>query len=594
MKGRFIWLGLTAFILCPSLSGAENVTVQVHLFQGRPLGFKYNEVLTTSFRPELGILKEMAGRTENEFTAAVLKALTEIYELNEVEDLFLFKKGWNRKVPLLDEAVLGKLVAYRLKISLKTLPTGEISLRVVILKTKEGSVQIDKSREKELSDAYLATRNDRLMERIVDQEVVLNVGDPKIVVAPYEGRTYFAAVLVTAGDPITRDPEPEKTGQADLVPAPNAVLQALPFYPEELRRRRIGGEIGLRVTIDEKGIVRGVDITKPLHPYLNYSAVQAFLKWSFEPVLRKGKPVRAAFLYSYDFDPFSHTQENVWREDAPVATTPSTEKLRIVLDRAADYCRKLARAVMDFVCEERIKETHYSLLKNLRWGMLIVRNEPYGQDAWLMVGKKIQIMDPKLTRRNDYLCDYQIVRKEGKIDERRLILKENGRPIADQKKPLEEARFSGLSSLFAPLRVLSSDRQHLFQFRIVDEEKIEGNKTYVVEAIPRSGNEDGIWSAKIWIDEKTFQIRKAEIEGVPIDGYEDILNDCAILNIKPDFVIAHEYRTEKSGILFPSRSKIHAAYPGVDYQGPVTKNEIDLRYEKYRFFTVDTDSRVIK
>jgi TonB family protein len=594
IKCGSLWLCLAAFILCPSLSGAENLTIQIHLFQGAHVGLKQTEVLLTSSRPELSLLKEKAVGSENELTAAILNTLMEIYELHEVEDLFSFKKGWNRKVPLMDESILGKLVAYRLKISPKMLPSQEISLRGVISKTKEGSLQIDKSREKELSDAYIATRNDRLMECIVDQEVILNIGDPVIVSVPFNGRTYFMAILVTIGEPSAQIPGPEKSKKTDLVPAPNVILQVRPSYPDELRRRRIGGEIGLRVMIDEKGIVRGVDVIKQVHPYLNYSAVQAFLKWKFEPVLRLGKTVGAAFLYSYNFDPLVYSQETAWSEETPKGMEPSLEKVRTVLDRCADYCGKLAGAVMDFVCEERIKETHYSLLKNLHWGMLIVRNEPHGQGGWLVVGKPIQIMDPKLTKRNDFLCDYQIVRKGGRIDERRFILKENGHNIAEQKKLLEEKRFSGLSSLFASLRILLKDQQSRFNFRIIDEEKTNGKRAYVIEAIPKSGDEDGIWSAKIWIDKESFQILKIEIEGVPIDGYEDILNDCAILNIKPFFVMTHEYQMEKNGVLFPSRSKIHAAYPGIDYQGPVTKNEIDLTYGKYKFLTVDTDSRIIK
>ncbi|MCX6575053.1 MAG: hypothetical protein NTV82_01530, partial [Candidatus Aminicenantes bacterium] len=210
------------------------------------------------------------------------------------------------------------------------------------------------------------------------------------------------------------------------------------------------------------------------------------------------------------------------------------------------------------------------------------------------VGKSIQIMDPKQTKRKDFLCDYQIVRKGGKNDERRFILKENGRKIAEQKKILEEKRFSGLSSLFAPLRVLARDRQPRFNFRIIDEERIHGKRAHVIEAVPKSGNEDGIWSARIWVDQGSSQIIKCEIEGVPIDGYEDVLNDCAILNIKPVFLTTHEYRIEKSGVMFPSRSMVHAAYPGIDFRGPIEKMEIDLTYDKYKFFTVETEPKIIK
>jgi len=45
---------------------------------------------------------------------------------------------------------------------------------------------------------------------------------------------------------------------------------------------------------------------------------------------------------------------------------------------------------------------------------------------------------------------------------------------------------------------------------------------------------------------------------------------------------------------FSLRSKVHAAYPGVDFRGPAEKMAINLTYDKYKFFTVETDIRIIK
>jgi TonB family protein len=598
---RILYLAFSFFLMTPWVFAAERILIQVHLFQGiwmegQP-GLKQAEVLSAASRPELSSLKDKVTGSESELTAAVINALSDLYSLQTVEDLFVHEKQWNGKVPLLDDVVLGKLVAYRIKLAPKMLSPQKVTLRAIISKTREGSLRTERTRETELNEAYKTTKNDKMMEVIVDQELVLEVGDPVIVGVPYGGRAYFMMVLATVGDSSAKKPEPEKARKTDLVAAPNAIIQVRPSYPEELRQRRIGGEIGLRITIDEKGIVQGVNIVTPLHPYLNYSTVQAFRKWKFEPVLRKGKPVLAEFLYTYNFNPLVYAQENAWGEEAQGESDPlSLEKLRTVLVRSGDYCGNLAGAVMDFFCEERIRETHYSLINNIHWAMLIVKNEPMGGGGgqWIMVGKPIQIMDPKLTKRNDFLCDYQIVRKGGKIDERRFILKENGRKIAEQKKILEERRFSGLSSLFAPLRVLAGDRQPRFNYRIIDEEKIHGKKAHVIEAVPKSGNEDGIWSARIWVDKESFQILKSEIEGVPIDGYEDVLNDCAILNIKPIFLTTHEYGIEKSGVMFPSRSKVHVAYPGIDYRGPIEKIGIDLTYDKYKFFMVETEPKIIK
>jgi hypothetical protein len=45
---------------------------------------------------------------------------------------------------------------------------------------------------------------------------------------------------------------------------------------------------------------------------------------------------------------------------------------------------------------------------------------------------------------------------------------------------------------------------------------------------------------------------------------------------------------------FSLGSTVHAAHPEVDYRGPVEKMAINLTYDKYKFFTVETDARIIK
>jgi TonB family protein len=630
--GLTIILVLAAQVLWP----AENILIQVHVFRGtRMAGFqelKQIEVLTTSSRPELVSLKEKTAGSEGQLTAAVIDALLDIYDLPLIDDLFVHEKWWDGKnlhdkqwdgrirpqerlayksSSRPDEVVLGKEASYRIKLSPQSLPSRQIALRLVVSKTTKKPE---------------ATGGD--METIVDRELVLDTGDPVIVAAPLQGQAYFMMVLATAGNPNAKKPEAEKARNIEIVAAPKAMVQVQPSYPEELRRRRIGGEIGLRIVIDEKGAVQAVAVARPTHPYLNYSAVQAIRQWTFEPVLIKGKPVPVMFQYTYNFYPSLYEPAKTRRASFSVGSDSiPQEALPAILERSGEYCQKLGGAVLDFVCEETIKETRYSLLKNIQWvaigprltktdqGMFHVIPEDAkpseamkffgatdskselieerGQNAMSTV-TAVQIMDPKQTLRNSFICDYQMIRKAGAVVERRVILKENGRKNTDRNKVLDKERFSALSSLFAPLRVLAEDRQPRFDYRIVDEEKLNGKLGFVIEALPKSGDEDGIWSARVWVDKRSCQILKSEIKGVPIEGYEDVLNDCATLNIRPDFVSTHEYRMEKNGVLFPSRSKIHVAYPGIDPRSAIPKDAINLSYDKYKFFTVETESQVIK
>ena len=45
---------------------------------------------------------------------------------------------------------------------------------------------------------------------------------------------------------------------------------------------------------------------------------------------------------------------------------------------------------------------------------------------------------------------------------------------------------------------------------------------------------------------------------------------------------------------FSLRSKVRVLYPKIDFRGPIEKMAINLTYEKYKFFSVETDTRVIK
>ena len=633
-KSRFLCLAISFFLMTPWILAAERILIQVHLFQAvwtedQP-GLKQIEVLTTSSRPELSSLKEKSASTDIELTASVIETLLDIYGLTAIEDLFLHQKWWDgnrlydiqwdgnfllgrRPPPFPFDLIVGRSVFYGVKLVPKMLPTQKIALNVVVYKNKKDA----------------KSHND--VEIIADQNLVLGIADPVIIEWPSDGGAYFMMVMLTIGDPSKRRAETKKaqeSPQIRLISTPKVLTQVQPLYPEELRKRLVGGEIGLLITIDEKGVVQRVDVEKRIHPYLNYAAVQAFRHWIFEPLVIEGKPVPATFRYSYNFYPRAYAPENVKSGMPPAGSDSfSQERLPAALAGSGDYCQKLVSAALNFICEERIKETHYNLLKNIGWvssGPRRKRDEQSGyfeippdakpgvfmqyfgasqaeSEKIRVIGQNlmenvaaIQIMDPKRTVRNDFLCDYLIVKKAGIIEERRIILKENGQKNADRSKLLNEKRFSGLSALFAPLRVLSKDQQGRFNFRIIDEERVHGKDAYVIEATPKPEHEDAIWTAKFWIDKKSYQTLKSEVEGVPIDAYEEVLDDCVNLNIRPIFVTTHEYGTEKNGIMYPSRSKVHTAYPGIDNRGSIEKLGISLTYDKYKFFTVETEHKIIK
>jgi hypothetical protein len=271
----------------------------------------------------------------------------------------------------------------------------------------------------------------------------------------------------------------------------------------------------------------------------------------------------------------------------------SQDALEKVLEGSAEYCRKLAGAALDFICEETINEVHYNFATEMKWAGIAVAPRGGGgahYTTW------IPQWDHQRTEKSDYTCDYLFVKKGGSIEERRIVLKDNGRKMPDRSRLLEEKRFTALNPLMAAIQILDRERQPLFNFRLIDTGRAQGRKVYIVEAIPKSGNTWGVEYAKIWIDQQSYQVLQSEIQGVPLEGYDDVLEDTTQFNIKPILTTTHTYELEKNGVFFPGRTTIR-----VDYPQPLTwfarttpKLKIDMAYGKYKFFTVETESGMKK
>ncbi len=586
----------------------DPIVINIQLFQGvlgeGQEGLKAVEILQAVSRLELAPVMASIEGSETTRTLALVEALMEIFGLQAIDELFLHEAGWDGKASLLDDWIYGKSISFRVRISPKKLTSQQISVKIVIDKTKS-------------ADRSIRAKAENIFET---HDLVLNIGEPIVVCLPNPGGDYYLLAWAAIGTPERKVLPVKQT--IHYVNPPKPLTQVQPYFPEALRRRNIGGRIGLRITIDEKGNVRHVDVERPLHAYLNYVAVQAFLQWTFEPVWIKEKPVMAAFRFGYDFNPLLYIQEKTF----PVI--PSSEAgaaargdLDLVLNQAAEYCKKLGSVASGFICEESIQETHYEL-RNRRWGVILVAStdkkdkienpefikNPEFIDrinsgliatdqrvvGRIVLEKWFQYVDPRRDKRNVYLCDYQIFRKDKVVEEHRKILKENSKKPSDPNRLLQDKRYSALSSIFAPLKVLAEYSQVKFEYRIAGEEKVNWKKALILTASPKSGDEDGIWRARIWVEKGSFRVLKCEIEGVPIDGSEDILNECASLNIRPHFLMTFEYKTERNGALYPWRSEILVAYSGIDAGGPVPRLKIFMNYDKYKFFEVATESRVIR
>ena len=603
MTKKCFFLGLIlGLVFCTVLfPAAENITIQVHLFKGawtedHP-GLRDVTVMTVASHPALEALKATVEGPENELTAAAIDALLEAQGLKTVDDIFAFAVNWDGNEPIFGHNILHKSKAFQFAFSPKLMSPQNVELSTTLSISKESPAKDEKSRQAEAHRALLEGR----LEKILDIKLPMKIGDPVIIGIPTEKEAFFLMILLTKPQ---RGPEPERAagkkselGEAILA-APKPLHTVMPAYPEDLRRQGVAGQVEIKAAVDENGNLMGIKVTKSLHPYLDFATIQALRQWKYEPVVQNGKRIPVIITQTVNFDPRIY---RLYEEKAKEQAGPSTREdlssrgaLEKVLEGSAEYCRKLAGAALNFICEETIKEVHYNFATEMTWGGVAVA--PRGGGGGAYISSWIPRWDPQRTEKYDYTCDYLFVKKAGSIEERRIILKDNGRKMPDRSRLLEEKRFTALNPLMAAIQILDRERQPLFNFRLIDTGRAQGRKAYVIEAIPKSGNTWGVEYAKIWIDQQDYQVLRSEIQGVPLEGYDDVLKDTTQFNIKPILTTTHTYQVEKNGVFFPARTTIR-----VDYPQPLTwfsrttpKLKIDMEYDRYKFFTVETEGAVKK
>jgi hypothetical protein len=97
------------------------------------------------------------------------------------------------------------------------------------------------------------------------------------------------------------------------------------------------------------------------------------------------------------------------------------------------------------------------------------------------------------------------------------------------------------------------------------------------------------------IEKGSYRVVKAEVELNSYAMDERILAECKRYYLTPHMTVTYEYVIENKGILFPSRSEISLDYTGLGLRNKRdTKEKLNIRYDHYRFFTVDTEYKIIK
>jgi hypothetical protein len=260
-------------------------------------------------------------------------------------------------------------------------------------------------------------------------------------------------------------------------------------------------------------------------------------------------------------------------------TKSSQDSLTTILDKSGEYCRKLADSALYFVCQERISEEIYEF-RGGGGGIAISADGGVSTTYFARPSRR-------KTTKNSYIYDYQLMKKEERVDETRALVEENGKKKDVKDEPLKTQRFVSRKAVFGPVGFLGREWREVYNYKLIKQEKVEGREAYVIEAKPKVPVEGKPNYGKLWVDKMDFSVLKIEVEDQSLAGFEKVLEQAKSRGVKPAFNTIHEYGIVKNGLRFPSRTVFIEKYEGDSAVG-FTQSKTEISYENYKFFTVET------
>jgi len=249
--------------------------------------------------------------------------------------------------------------------------------------------------------------------------------------------------------------------------------------------------------------------------------------------------------------------------------TADAARLAQILQKTADYCRKLENAVLDFVCIEEVKEIlHYEVFENDRF-----------PGSYRIINR---------AEENTFLYEYQLIRKADKTVESRTRIEKNGKKRSEKVTGVGTLRFRFEKVIYGPVDLLKQAHQPHFKYALVGEESNPEGKAIIIEAVPDPSETEYRPFGKIWVKECDFAILKIAYSQRSIKSLYADNQGHRREKGEPQFELTAEFDVEKNGIRFPSRLVFQEVT--VDKSGQKNvRSRAEVTYKDYKFFTVTVD-----
>ena len=221
------------------------------------------------------------------------------------------------------------------------------------------------------------------------------------------------------------------------------------------------------------------------------------------------------------------------------------EAIPIILQKVADYCRRLEEVALSFYCTEEVVETQ-------RWDSSIPVNVNLMRNNLITSSNEIT---------NKSVYGYRLIKDPRKniIKEERLFIERDGVENLIENVSLT-TRFKYGYIMFSP-GVFQEGFQSLYSYRIVNKRVWHGENAWIVEAVPRIQTKSlKFVQGRFWVSEKDFSIMRVEFLQQSIFNFDIIEANAKGHNAKPAISFLIEYDYYKNGLRFPSKLYSEEAY----------------------------------
>jgi hypothetical protein len=257
--------------------------------------------------------------------------------------------------------------------------------------------------------------------------------------------------------------------------------------------------------------------------------------------------------------------------------------LEDLLRKAAEYCRKLEGAVLDFVCREEVSE---------RIDPSYDKKKPPGPASdWVTISGGGRVFAERQSYKivTYYIYDYQCVRAGGELKEIRALLSENGKKKNEPNAKLKTAVFVYGSVPLSPVGIFGERFQSDYDYAIVGTDKIAKKPVVILDVKPKLGApETSNLFGKAWVDPATADILKIEWDESRVRHYDFVEKFGERIGYKPRLTIRSEFSAEKNGVRFPTRLYIQEAYLN-ERDRAFVRSETNVVYKDFKFFTVEVE-----